>query len=179
VNILILYGTTEGQTEKIAQQMAKVMRNQGHEVTSQHGKALPDDAWLEAFDAVIVGGSIHMGRYQPYIKKFITTHRDWLNGMPSAFFSVCMAIHSQNAKSREEAKAYVSKLLHDTGWQPKLTHTFAGAVKYTQYNFITRFIMKMITKREGGSTDTSHDHEYTDWDDVKGFSHSFLEAIGS
>jgi menaquinone-dependent protoporphyrinogen oxidase len=179
MNILILYGTTEGQTEKIAEHMANAMRNKGHEVTTHYGKALPADVSLDTFDAVIIGGSIHMGRYQPYIKKFITIHRDWLNGMPSAFFSVCMAVHSQNAKSQGEAKAYVAKLLHDTGWQPKLTHTFAGAVKYTQYNFITRFIMKMISKREGGSTDTSHDHEYTDWDDVKGFSNTFLEAIGA
>jgi menaquinone-dependent protoporphyrinogen oxidase len=37
--------------------------------------------------------------------------------------------------------------------------------------------MKRIAKREGGSTDTSHDHEYTDWDAVARFTNRFLEKI--
>ena len=34
---------------------------------------------------------------------------------------------------------------------------------YTQYNVLIRFVMKRIAKHAGGATDTSRDHEYTDW----------------
>lgn len=88
-----------------------------------------------------------------------------------------MAIHSQNAKEREAARAYGTRFLAETHWQPDLVETFAGAVKYTQYNFLTRYVMKLITRREGGSTDTAHDHEYTDWDAVARFTRHFLEAL--
>lgn len=179
MNILILYGSSEGQTEKIANYMADLITKQGHEVTTQSGKEVSANVALDAFDAVFIGASIHMGQYQSYIKKLVSQQRDRLNQLPSAFFSVCMAIHSKHAKGREEARGYEEKFLRDTGWQPRLRESFAGAVKYTQYNFITRFIMKMISKREGGSTDTTRDHEYTDWAKVAGFTQTFLEKLGA
>ena len=177
MDILILYGSLEGQTLKIAERIADIIRNKGYQVTTQSGEKLSANYTVDNFDAVIIGGSIHMGKHPPYIKKFITTHCDWLNKVPSAFFTVCMAVNSVHAKSREEAKRYGEKLLEQTGWKPTLNQTFAGAVKYTQYNFVIRFIMKWITKREGGSTDTSCDHEYTDWESVERFAEEFINEI--
>lgn len=177
MNILILYGTLEGQTAKIAERMADVIRNKGHQVTTQLGEQLPANFVVEKYDAVVIGGSIHMSKYPGYLKKFITSHSYWLKNVPSAFFTVCMAVNSQHAKSREEAKQYGEEFFKEVSWQPKIIATFAGAVKYTQYNFITRFIMKMISKREGGSTDTSVDHEYTDWEAVVRFTEKFLEEV--
>jgi menaquinone-dependent protoporphyrinogen oxidase len=46
-------------------------------------------------------------------------------------------------------------------------------LKYTQYDFFKRLIMKMISKREGRTTDTSQDYEYTDWNAVKKFVNDF------
>jgi len=118
-----------------------------------------------------------MGKYPPYINNFVIAHDAWLNTVPSAFFSVCMAVKSVNEKSREEAKRYGDKFIAQTDWTPTLIQTFAGAVKYTQYGSIKRFIMKMISKREGGNTDTSRDHEYTDWESVDRFVENFVSEI--
>ena len=175
MNILILYASLEGQTAKIAQHIAEVLRNKKHLITIHSGDHLPTDFNLASFEAAILGGSIHMSRHPKYLKKFVTHNLDWLNTNTSAFFTVCMGINSQQEKSRKEAAAYGESFINNTGWQPALTTTFAGAVKYTQYNFVTRIIMKMISKREGGSTDTSRDHEYTDWDAVTRFAERFAE----
>lgn len=177
MHVLILYGSLEGQTEKISEHLAEVIRNKGHQVTTLPGERLPTDFSTADYHAVIIGGSIHMNKYPKYIKTFVNSYRDWLNNLPSAFFTVCMAINSEQEKSREQAIQYGEHFLAQTGWQPRLTTTFAGAVKYTQYNFVTRFIMKMISKREGGSTDTSRDHEYTDWDSVVQYANNFLDTI--
>jgi menaquinone-dependent protoporphyrinogen oxidase len=177
MNILILYGSLEGQTAKISERLAEAIRIKGHEVTTQSGEKLPAGFSVDKYDAAIIGGPVHMGKYPAYIKKFVTTHRNWLSSVPSAFFTVCMAVHSQHAKSREEAILYGENFLANTGWQPKLASTFAGAVKYTQYGFVTRFIMKMISKKEGGSTDTSLDHEYTDWESVERFAEEFVASV--
>ena len=174
MNILIIYGSLEGQTQKISEYIAKILTEKGHQVTSLSGEQLPADFSVDQYEAVIIGGSIHMDRYPKYIKRFVTTHRDWLNKVPSAFFTVCMAIHSKTPKTQAEALLYGEHFLAQTGWQPRLNTTFSGAVKYTKYNFITRFIMKMISKREGGSTDTSRDHEYTDWSSVESFAAEFV-----
>jgi len=177
MKILILYGSLEGQTKKISERIANIIHSKDHQVTLLSGDRLPPEFSVDNYDAAIIGGSIHMGRYPGYIINFITKYRDWLNKVPSAFFTVCMAVHSQNAKSREEAVRYGDNLVTQTGWQPDLTETFPGSVKYTQYNFITRFIMKSISRREGGSTDTSRDHEYTDWVAVEHFSAAFMTEI--
>ena len=179
MNILILYGSLEGQTQKISELMAEVIRNQEHQVTTLSSEHLPADFSSNNYEAAIIGGSIHMGNYPKGIKTFVTSHRDWLNKVPSAFFTVCMAIHSEQEKSRKEAIGYGEKFISQTGWQPTLTTTFAGAVKYTKYNFVTRLIMKLISKREGGSTDTSRDHEYTDWQKVERFTEDFLLEISN
>ncbi|MDT8385150.1 MAG: flavodoxin domain-containing protein [Gammaproteobacteria bacterium] len=177
MNLLILYGSLEGQTKKISDRLAGIIRDKGHQVTAQSGEDLPATFSVDNFDAAILGGSIHMGKYPAYLNSFVASHRDWLNAVPSAFFTVCMAVNSANTKSRDEAKHYGDKLTAQTGWTPKLTQTFAGAVKYTQYNFFTRFIMRWISSREGGSTDTSRDHEYTDWAAVERFAEDFIGVI--
>jgi len=179
VHILLVYGSLEGQTKLIAERIAAVLKDKGHEVTTLPDDRAPAGPALERFDAAIVGGPIHMGKFPKPLMQFVSTHRDWLNKVPGAFFTVCMAINSKRPESREQAIRYGNNFLTQSGWLPRLSATFAGAVKYTQYGFITRFIMKMISKREGGSTDTTHDHEYTDWDSVARFGEEFHAALGT
>lgn len=177
MNIIIFYGTLEGQTAKIAERIAQVLRDRGLDITSRSVEDIPDDFELTSFEAAVIGGSIHMGKYPSRLPKIVMQHRDWLNNIPSAFFTVCMGINSQQEKSRQKAAGYSDTFIKETNWRPTLTATFAGAVKYTQYNFVTRFIMKMISRREGGSTDTSRDHEYTDWEAVTQFAEQFAARL--
>ena len=179
MQILIVYGSLEGQTKRIAERISAILEDKGHDVTTLPDDQVPADLALEQFDAAIVGGPIHMGKFPKPVKRFVTTHRDWLNKVPGALFTVCMAINSKRPGSREQAIRYGEEFLIQSGWRPGLSATFAGAVKYTQYDFITRIIMKMISKREGGSTDTTHDHEYTDWDSVAHFAEEFNAVLGT
>ena len=174
MQILILYGSMEGQTKKIAQHIGDRLQDKGHEITLLSAEHLPADFSPDHFDAAIIGASIHMNRYPKFINKFIASRLDWLNRTTTGFFTVCMAIRSDNQQSRDQAVAYGESFLKQAGWRPALKATFAGAVKYTQYNFLTRYIMKRISRHEGGSTDTSQDHEYTDWAAVERFVDDFI-----
>lgn len=177
MDILVLYATLEGQTRKIAERITEILRNKGKQVTIYSVEQLPDNFQLESYDTAIIGGSIHMEHYPKYLEKFIKQHKDWLNNNPAALFTVCMAINSQRPQSRQQAANYEQKFIKETEWHPTQTVTFAGAVKYTQYGFVTRFIMKQIAKREGGKTDTSQDYEYTDWEAVARFTDQFIEKL--
>jgi menaquinone-dependent protoporphyrinogen oxidase len=57
--IMIGYGTTEGQTARIADHIAVVIRSRGVEAQALDLKQ-STDVGLDGYDAVIVGGSIHM-----------------------------------------------------------------------------------------------------------------------
>ncbi len=165
MKILIIYATTEGQTRKIARFMEEQLQAEGHPVVIAEVTDAPPSP--EDFDMVLIGSSIHMHQYHKAVKQYVISNLDTLNNMKSHFFSVCMAVASDIPEEHEEAAKIASDFLEDTGWNTDTPKQFAGALKYTQYDFFKKLIMRMIAKKEGGSTDTSQDHEYTDWGEVK------------
>jgi menaquinone-dependent protoporphyrinogen oxidase len=172
--IMIGYGTTEGQTARIAEYIAEVIRSRGHEAQAVDLKRSPE-VLLDSYDAAIVGGSIHMGKHEEHVVDFVQKNRVGLERLPSAFFSVSLAAHGD----LENAHAYVENFEQQTGWRPAQVGLFSGALLYRQYGFIKRLMMKkIVSDKPGGlSTDTSRDHVYTDWDEVKRFAEAFLERL--
>jgi menaquinone-dependent protoporphyrinogen oxidase len=172
--IMIGYGTTEGQTTRIAEHIAEVIRARGHEAQAVDLKRAPE-VLLDGYDAAIVGGSIHMGKHEKHVVDFVQKNRVALERLPSAFFSVSLAAHGD----LENARAYVENFEQQTGWRPAQVGLFSGALLYRQYGFVKRLMMKkIVSDKPGGlSTDTSRDHVYTDWDEVKRFAEAFLERL--
>jgi menaquinone-dependent protoporphyrinogen oxidase len=172
MKLLIVYGTTEGHTRKIARFMEMVLNDAGHQVTIADASDEPPAP--KNYDAILIGGSLHMHKYQTSMTDYIIRHTAALNERPGAFFSVCLAVASDLEEEHQEAKKIASDFLDQTGWKPLMTTQIAGALKYTEYDFFKRLIMKMISRREGRTTDTSKDHEYTDWSEVKKFVNEFI-----
>ena len=177
-SLLIVYGTTEGQTAKIAEHIGDAVRRLGHEVTVRHAPEIGDAA-LSGYDAVIVGGSLHEGRYQRAVRDFVERHAEFLNSRPSAFFSVSLAAASPDPDERPEPLRIANELAAGAGWAPLRTASFAGALKYTQYSWLKRKLMKYIAGKESGDTDTSRDFEYTNWEDVARFAEEFSTQCSS
>jgi len=174
-HILTLYGTTEGQTRKIASVIEDTIRDRGHSVERVASTAFNGPLPAAAFDGVIVGASVHMGHHQEAVVRFVKENRTTLMTLPTAFFSVSLA--ELDPAHPEEANDYVTRFLEETGWAPDLVETVAGALCYTKYGFIKRFIMKQISKRHGHPTDTSRDFEFTDWRQVERFVDRFLNTL--
>jgi len=171
MKVLIVYGTTEGQTRKIARFMEDVLKEAGHQVFI--ADAADEPPAPEEYDAILIGASIHIHKYQSAVTHYITSHVVTLNKMPAAFYSVCLAVASDMVEEHREAQKITDDFLQQTGWKPLMNTQVAGALKYTQYDFFKRLLMKMIAKREGHITDTSKDYEYTDWNAVKKFVNDF------
>jgi menaquinone-dependent protoporphyrinogen oxidase len=174
--ILVGYGTTEGQTARIAAHIAEVILSHRIDADVRDLKQSKDAA-LDRYDALIVGGSIHMGKHEDYVVDFVRKNRLKLEGLPSAFFSVSLAAHGDTAN----AEAYLAKSEQETGWQPAQVGLFGGALLYRQYGFLKHLMMKkIVSDKPGGlSTDTSRDHVYTDWNEVERFAEAFLERLVS
>ena len=172
--ILISYGTTEGHTARIAEYLADAIRGRGYLADAVDLKRA-QDGLLDGYDAVILGGSIHMGKHEEYVRDFVVKNRAALERLPSAFFSVSLAAHGDMTN----AQAYVENFEHETGWKPAQVGLFSGALLYRQYGFFKRLMMKkIVSSKPGGlSTDTSRDHEYTEWDQLKRFAEDFLERL--
>jgi len=187
MKIAILYATREGQTRRIAEYLAGAFhaRDVPAEIFSVKDTPDPD---LDVYDALIVAASVHVGSYEPEMVRFVKRHRDALMHIPSAFISVSMAQagledSTRTPKQREAAKretdTVVERFFQKTAWRPRWVKPVAGALLYTKYNFLIRFILKMIAKSSGSSTDTTHDHEYTDWAGLERFSGTVVGELGA
>lgn len=167
-SFLILYGTGEGQTAKIAERIAATISERGHEASVLDVRDRPESFALERYDAVIVGASIHVGKHQDEVQDFVIDNKDLLSGMPTAFFQVSLS--SASDETREAAAGYVESFLTETEWHPDRIGQFGGALRFTEYGFLKRLMMKRIAKDLlAEEREPDGDVEYTDWDAVDAF----------
>lgn len=176
-NVLIVHATKHGQTQKIAQRMCAALREHGHGVQLVDASRPPEGLDVWRFDVTVVGAPIYASHYPASIARFVQTHREFLLRAPSAFFSVSLAVASHTSEGRAETMLIVERFIEETGWRPARVELIAGALSYTKYNFLIRFIMRRIARKAGGSTDTSRDHEYTDWAAVDRFALEVVDQI--
>jgi menaquinone-dependent protoporphyrinogen oxidase len=177
MRILIVYGTMYGQTRKVVEFLAERLRQSALVEVKEAGSA--GDADPAAFDGTIIASSMEMGSYRPAVIRFARRHLAALSARPSVFVSVSMA--AANRAHREQAMAeletWLARFSRKSGWTPARIEHVGGALAYTQYGFIVRWIMLRIAKRVEKATDTSRDHEYTDWDALARFADSFLASL--
>ena len=124
MNVLIVYGTTEGQTRKIAEWTATHIRERGHQVELQDSAALTSDLKLGAFDTFIIAASIHQKHHQETVTNFVFAHHQQLNAKPSALISVSLSAALED--QRPEAQEYVDRFVSGVRWHPRLTLLLGG-----------------------------------------------------
>jgi menaquinone-dependent protoporphyrinogen oxidase len=176
MRVLICYATTEGQTRKIAEFVAGMVKEAGHE-PAVFDATVVSELEADRSEAAILTGSVHIGRYQSALVHRIHQWRDALNAMPSAFISVSMAAASDDPHARAEVDELCQKMLQAAGWTPTMTLHAAGAIRFSQYDFFKRLAMRLIARQMGRDSDPHVDHEYTDWDSVRRFAEAFLANL--
>lgn len=157
--LLIVYGTTDGHTRKIAMRIADTARGYGHTPYVVDAAARPVLARSDA-DAVIVCASVRRHRHPRAVQDFVRVNLRLLQHLPSAFLSVSLAAAGGDEKG---ARKVVDAFLKETGWRPAMVRLVAGALMYRRYGWLTRRIMQLIAWRAGGDTDTRQNYVYTDW----------------
>jgi menaquinone-dependent protoporphyrinogen oxidase len=168
MTIQLLYSTAEGQARRIAERIAADLRDDGFYVQCED---VSSAVMLRKPDAVVLIASVHVGKHAAVARTFVKTNLPLFNNIPAAFMSVSL---SASEIDRTRARTYVDAFLNETGWKPGLTATVAGALRYTNYNFLKKLIIKRIAQQNGLPTDTSRDHEFTDWNEVGSFVNAFV-----
>ena len=164
IQIPIFYASSEGQTARIAEQLAVLFRENGFS-SAAIDVASPRAAvfnWTPV-KAVLVGASLHIGKHQEAAARFVRSHVQRLNEHPSAFFSVSLSAASKNPAEVEAARRLARDFCAAAGWTPDRIVPVAGRLAYSKYSWLTRWMIRRIARKEGGPTDTSRDYELTDW----------------
>jgi menaquinone-dependent protoporphyrinogen oxidase len=175
-SILVIYGTTTGQTAVVARRIDDVLTERGHEVTTRHVSNPPAES-VDSFDGVAVGASVNNNRHQRAVVEFIQDHRAALSSRPSAFFQLSFAAAVPWESAQSGSLQWTEALFADTDWHPDRVGNFAGAVNYTQYSRPVQWFFELAAAVTTGDTDTSRDYEYTDWDEVERFAREFGDFV--
>lgn len=171
----IYFTTRYCQTRKIANYIAQWLREYRTEVEVidlAHAKKEPLDP-LE-FDAVLVGAPVYQRTYPRELRRFVRKNRETLAHVPcTGFFSVCLAATPPTPEAYAESLEPVRKFLDEVAWSPQWIASFPGALNFVEYNPLLRWIMRNISAKEGGPTDTSKDFYLTRWEEVSQFAGDF------
>ena len=167
----VFYATREGHTKKIAQRIAADLRARGATVAVFDVRAHPDPDW-SGYSVACLAASVHTGHHEREMIAFARRHRDALTRLSAAFVSVTLSEAGAEDSTRADAdrrtaaadaQRMIDVFVEETGWRPEHALPVAGALVYSKYNFLVRFLMKRIARKAGAPTDTSRDYEFTDW----------------
>jgi menaquinone-dependent protoporphyrinogen oxidase len=168
----IFFATREGQTQKIAAHIADSLRQEGMRVDVLDVNNLPATVEWSRYTMVWVAASVHMGHHEREMIEFVRHNKRELQRLGAVFVSVTLSqagaedVHApaeRRAQAARDARRMIDAFVAETGWNPARSFPVAGALAYTRYNWLVRWMMVRIARKHGASTDTSVDHELTNW----------------
>ncbi len=166
MKILIAYASTEGQSRKIARYCADYLIGQGHSVELA-GAVDAMDAKLARFDAVLLAGSVHGGKYQKALIQLAKAQAEALGQTRAAFMSVSLSAAGDDTDDWSGLDACVARFARKSGWTPPKVMHVAGAFRFTEYDFLKSWAMRWIAADKGEDVPAGQDKEYTDWAALK------------
>ncbi len=176
--ILVAYATFDGQTHKIAEFIAERLRIRGHRVDLVDTATPSVEAVTPVYQGAFLGGPVHLQSHPGSLAQFVKRNRVWLNALPCAVFSVSLTAALDDIDSRIEVQRWLNEMIDEFALKPVTARCVAGALKYTQYDYFKRLVVRLIARQRGQNTDLTKDCEYTDWDDVEAFVDEFLAEAG-
>ena len=176
MKLLVLYATSEGQTRKIAEFAADLLRQRNHAVILADASTEAKQLDLSAFDASILASRIHAGRHHRAMVSFVRRYRHLLAAMNTVFLSVSLSAARFGEADDTLLARYRADFVRATGWQPGAYHDVAGARLYSRHNRLTRWILGLVDHHR---FDTDKDHEFTDWAELRVFLDRWADHLES
>jgi menaquinone-dependent protoporphyrinogen oxidase len=163
---LIIYSTTDGQTIKICERIQSVIGDSNNSKIISVNNAKNEN--ISRYKNIILGASIRYGKHKDELYEFIKSNCDCLIEADAAFFSVNVVARKPE-KNTPATNPYVQKFLSLSEWQPTKIAVFSGKIDYPSYNFLDKFMIRLIMWITKGPTNTKNVYEFTNWDDVDNF----------
>ena len=125
--VLVIYATREGHTRHIAEDVGETLGARQFSFDVIDAARIPTGLSLKNYSGAIVGASLHLGKHEPEIVKFVKDNLAELQQIPTLFLSVSLSevtVEDANAppEKRAEAQADVTRtidgFLAETGWHP-------------------------------------------------------------
>jgi menaquinone-dependent protoporphyrinogen oxidase len=175
---LVVYGTRWGTAAEIAEEIARVIKEEGIEVDLADARKIKG-CDVSPYDLVVVGSGIKMGKWTKKSLKFLKDNKSALKDKKVALFVSCGAANEE--KSVDEGwekylKAVAAEYLEgspvDMGlygsvYDPEANHGLL-------YKLTSRFIKKELEEK---GLDPNKRHDYRDWDGIRTWARGLTNMI--
>ncbi|MBX2999722.1 MAG: flavodoxin domain-containing protein [Caldilineaceae bacterium] len=146
--VLVAYASKYGSTGEVAHAIADQFCARGMRADVRRVEEVTD---LSAYDAVVIGSAIRMGRWLPQALSFVEKHVGRLQQMPTAIFTVHMLNADESEASRQARAAYVQPV--HALFTPQSEAFFTGKMDIGNLNFMDRLIAKMVKAEDADLRD--------------------------
>ena len=162
-NVLVAYASKYGSTGGVADAIAKELCAAGWNADTSLIKNVRN---LGAYQGVVVGSAIYMGKWMPEAFDFLKANRETLGKMSVAYFIACISMARPDEKKRAEALSYTDSVMKAVPEiKPVSVGTFAGALNYGNLSWAIKPIMKAKGAPEG---------DFRDWNAIRGWTRDAL-----
>ena len=159
---LVTVASKHGGTDGIGTRIADTLRDAGIDTD----EIPPEDiTTLDAYDAVVVGSGIYMGRWLGEARHFVNSHVDELRLLPVWLFA-SGPITSEGIAGDELDQKQGIKFQEMIGAREQ--RLFAGKVERDELGFAERTIIRMVHSPYG---------DYRPWGDISAWATEIAEAI--
>ncbi|HOL16654.1 MAG TPA: flavodoxin domain-containing protein [Bacillota bacterium] len=134
---IVVYATRYGCTEKCAGMLAEKLGGEVELCNLKRDRV--DD--LSAYDRVVIGGSIYIGKIQKEVTAFCTKHLNELKEKQVGLFICCM---SEEAAEKQLHSSFPPELLA----RASARGCFGGEFIFGRMKGLDRFIAKKVSKAE-------------------------------
>lgn len=171
LKILVAYVTRSGYTRLVAREIATRLRRGGHDVDLADLELCIRHP--EQYDVIVLGSAVRFHHHAEVVANFIVENREILSARRTAFFSVDRrAFRSRDA----DPGGHMERLFERVGWRPQVAVAVAGKLDYREHTWPRRIFMRAASRHRGAPTDTSRDHDLTDWGRVASFTDALTQS---
>ncbi|MFK7870607.1 MAG: flavodoxin domain-containing protein [Roseobacter sp.] len=160
MSLLIVYGSIEGQTDKIARFIEKLTTEKGEDVRVIDTHNRTSDADFTGVDAVILAASVNERRHSKRFDGFVTSKKAALDSRRMLMISV-----SENAafpEAHEDAQDCLEEMRLRAEIDPDSEMLLAGAIRTRHYDYNATQVLKHVVLRGRTYGPSVQDHEFTD-----------------
>jgi menaquinone-dependent protoporphyrinogen oxidase len=130
-DVLIAYASKHGSTEQVARRIGEVLRAHGLTTTIEEAGAVAD---LDGVRAVVLGGSIYMGRWHRDARGFLRHHAEALDNVPFAVFALGPGRNTEHDFG-QSCRQLDHALAQEPELEPRAVTVFGGVIEPERLRF--------------------------------------------
>jgi len=171
LNVLVVYGTRWGGTEKVAQTIGQALKDDGNTVDVIDAKKAPQK--IDNYDLVMIGSGLRADKWTRESIEFLEKNTSTLKTKKTALFVSCSMADRKDAGYDVGKKRYLDDIAARYCLTPLSLGYFSGLMDFSYSHGLFVDIIVRVNRRNlrKNGLDTAKVHDTRDWVAIEAWGH--------